>query len=135
MADPEPKYARVSQTNPEGWAQCDRCGFWRGRSDLVYQYEWGGVNLYNKQILVCKERCYDNPQEQLRTIILPPDPPPIVNARVPYFAYEEYMALQSQDGNAKIPPWGAGPDIELCDQSGTVVLIAQYTNTAPGSTG
>jgi len=37
----------------------------------------------------------DVPQEQLRTIILPPDPPPILNARPPNFAYEEAGPVQS----------------------------------------
>lgn len=133
MADPLPKYARVDQDNPEAWAQCDRCGFWRCRSDLVYQFQWGGMQIYNTQVLVCKERCYDIPNEQLRTIILPPDPPPIVNARVPNFAYEEYLPLISQiktiPGNQ--PPWADGPELILCDQTGTVALSAQYTNTSP----
>lgn len=137
MADPLPKYARVDQQNPEAWAQCDRCGFWRNRSDLVWQFEWGGMHLYNKEILVCKEnmRCYDIPQEQLRTIILPPDPPPIVNARVPNFAYEEQMVIQYQFGAAKIPPWGAGPQLTMCNQSGDYNLILEYLNTTPNSPG
>lgn len=137
MADPLPKYARVDQTNPEAWAMCDRCGLWFNRSDLAWQLQWAGMGLFNTGVLVCTTgpKCYDIPQEQLRTIILPPDPPPIVNARVPYFAYEEYMALQAQQGAVKLPPWGAGPNLELCDQTGTVVLSAQYTNTQSGSHG
>lgn len=129
MADPLPKYARVDTQNPEGWAVCDRCQFWRNRGDLTWQYEWAGNGLYNKQILVCVDRCYDTPQEQFRTIVLPPDPPPIVNARVPNFAYEEYMAIQLQRGASNLPPWGAGPNLELVDQTGTFVLTFQYTNT------
>jgi hypothetical protein len=50
---------------------------------------WGGTHLYNQRLLVCYDKCYDTPQEQLRTIILPPDPPPILNARPPNFAVEE----------------------------------------------
>ena len=71
---PHGKYARVNPQNPENFAQCDRCGFWRNGSDLVWQDEWSGTHLYNIRILVCSDRCYDRPQEQLRTIILPPDP-------------------------------------------------------------
>jgi hypothetical protein len=101
MALPRPKYARVDPQNPEAWAVCDHCGFYRNRSDLVWQYEWGGMHLYNKEILVCRERCYDTPQEQLRTIILPPDPPPIVNARVPNFALEEFTVMQAERQSAQ----------------------------------
>jgi hypothetical protein len=130
MADPLPKYARVSTDNPEGWAQCDRCSFWRNRSDLVWQFEWAGMNLYNKEILVCSDRCYDIPQEQFRTIILPPDPPPIVNARVPNYAYEEQTVMVYQFGGQKLPPWGAGPQLEMCNQQGTQVFILQYLTSS-----
>lgn len=130
MVDPLPKYARVSTTNPEAWAVCDRCGFYRNRSDLVWQTEWAGTHLYNIQILVCSDRCFDTPNEQLRTIILPPDPPPILNARVPNYAYEEYIPLVAQQGaTGQNPPWGSGPSLLLCDQSGEVALAAQYTNS------
>lgn len=94
---------------------------------------WGGQRLYNIQVLVC-DRCYDIPQEQLRTIILPPDPPPVVNARVPNFAYEEQIPLIGQQATppasfASTTPWGAGPELLLCDQSGEVALLAQYTQS------
>jgi hypothetical protein len=126
---PHGKYAKVDPNNPEAFAQCDRCGFWRNRTDLVWQVDWAGTHLYNKQILVCTDRCFDKPQEQLRTIILPPDPPPVVNARVPDFAYEEQIVLIAQQGSpTPEPPWAAGPQLILCDQSGTVPLLAQYLN-------
>jgi hypothetical protein len=135
MADPLPKYAKVDPNNPEAWCQCDRCGFWRNRGDLVWQYEWGGMHLYNMEVLVCGDRCYDIPQEQLRTIILPPDPPPIVNARVPDFDYEEQTVLVTQTGvragiNNQQPPWGSGPQLVMCDQTGTVNLIMQYLSSS-----
>ena len=137
MADPQSKYARVDTQNPEGWAICDRCGFLYNRSDLTWQYEWAGNSLYSKGILVCTtgNNCYDVPQEQLRTIILPPDPPPITNARTPFYAFEEYMSMQLQYGAAKLPPWGAGPNWELANQNGEVVLSLEYNNTQPNSPG
>lgn len=131
MADPRPKYAAVDTTNPEAWEQCDRCGFWRNRGDLVVQIEWAGMSLYSQQVLVCEDRCYDTPNEQLRTIILPPDPPPIVNARVPDFGYEEQMGIQFQFGAAKIPPWGAGPQTQMCNQAGDTVIVFQWLTTTP----
>lgn len=130
MADPLPRYARVDTQNPEGWAQCDRCGFWYNRSALTWQYEWAGNQLYNTGKLVCIEgnHCYDKPQEQFRTIILPPDPPPIVNARVPNFAYEEYTSIQLNvsGGPTNKAPWGAGPQTLLMDQTQTTFLTYQY---------
>lgn len=97
MADPLPKFARVNPQNPEAFAQCDRCGAWYNRTDLTYQMAWAGTQLYNTGALVCTtgNNCYDIPNEQLRTIILPPDPPPVLNARVPDFAYEEAGPVQS----------------------------------------
>lgn len=135
MADPLPKYAAVDVQNPEAWAQCDRCGFWRNRSDLTWQAEWGGMSLFNTGSLVCYDRCYDTPNDQLRTIILPPDPPPIVNARVPQFDYEEQTPIILQFGTPisngnKLPPWGAGPQTQLCDQQGVVGFVLQYLTSS-----
>lgn len=67
----------------------------RNRSDVVWQLAWAGQHIYNTQVLVCKDTCYDIPNEQLRTIVLPPDPPPILNARPPNFTYEEEGPVQS----------------------------------------
>ncbi|HVX90656.1 MAG TPA: hypothetical protein VHC20_03390 [Candidatus Paceibacterota bacterium] len=95
MADPLPKYARVNAQDPQAWGQCDRCGFWRNRADLVSQMAWAGTHLYDTGTLVCGDRCYDIPNEQLRTIILPPDPQPVLNARVPNLQYEEAGPVQT----------------------------------------
>ena len=78
----------VDSGNPEAAGQCDRCGIWYQLRQLDWQWDWSGTQLFNKRILVCST-CNDRPQEQLRTIILPPDPPPILNARPPNFAVEE----------------------------------------------
>lgn len=91
---PHGKYAVVNPNNPEAFAQCDRCGFWYNRSALSFQTAWAGQHIYSVQVLVCS-RCFDTPNEQLRTIILPPDPPPIVNARPPNLTYEEEGPVQT----------------------------------------
>lgn len=85
----------VNPTNPEAAAQCDRCGKWYNRSELVWQTQWAGNQLFNTGALVCFDDCFDTPNEQLRTIILPPDPPPIINARVPNLVYEENGPVQT----------------------------------------
>ena len=130
MAGPLPKYARVDTQNPSAFAVCDRCGFWRNREDLTFQVEWAGMSLYSTGVLLCYDRCFDTPQEQLRTIILPPDPPPITNARVPNYDYEEQTPIVLQFGGQKEPPWGAGPQMGLCEQTGHVVLALQYLTSS-----
>jgi hypothetical protein len=129
MSRPHGKYAKVNAQNPEAFAQCDRCGFWRNHNDLVEQDEWAGTHLYSISVFVCKERCYDIPQEQFRTIILPPDPPPVLNARVPDFEYEEQTPRVTQYA-MKAPPWGAGPGMLRCLQNGETVRILQYTTSS-----
>ena len=86
--------ASVNSGSPEAFAQCDRCGFWYNRSELQWQYQWSATHIYSLGILVC-DHCYDTPFEQLRTIILPPDPPPVINARPPNFTYEEAGPVQT----------------------------------------
>ena len=80
--------ARTSPSNPQAHAICDRCGFRYNHADLMWQYDWRGAMLQNIKILVCKP-CYDTPQEQLRSIVVPADPTPIINARVQDFAVAE----------------------------------------------
>lgn len=80
--------ARTSATSPQAHAVCDRCGFRYNFVDLQWQYDWRGAALQNLRILVCND-CLDTPQEQLRAIVVPADPTPIVNARVEDFTVSE----------------------------------------------
>ena len=74
-----------------------RCGIWYNRVDLKFQFDWRGTALQNLYILVCSE-CYDEPQEQLRAIVLPADPVPIFYPSVEDFAGDEtnYRAVSYQ---------------------------------------
>ena len=72
--------ARVSARNPQAFAICDNCGFMYNHTDLRWQFDWAGNKLINKRQLVCR-RCNDQPQNQLRAIVLPADPTPIMNPR------------------------------------------------------
>lgn len=83
-----PRRARVSSSSPRAWATCDKCGFVLNHENLRWQLQWAGQQLINQQILVC-EHCYDTPQRQLGTIILPPDPEPIINARPEQYSIDE----------------------------------------------
>jgi len=76
--------ARTSSSNPQAHAICDRCGFRYNWIDLSWQFDWRGSALQNLRILVCRD-CLDRPQEQLRAIVIPADPTPIINARIQDF--------------------------------------------------
>lgn len=135
MSRPQSKFVAVNANDPAGAAQCDRCGHWFNLRDLTWQYEWGGVHLYNKRVLVCTvgNRCVDKPAEFLRTIILPPDPLPLKNPRVPDFDYEEQTARIIQFGDTFGPPWASGPMMVRATQSGEQVRVIQYlTQSLPG---
>jgi hypothetical protein len=80
--------ARVSIRDLHAQAVCDRCGIWYSINELKWQVDWRGTALANLRILVCPS-CFDRPQEQLRSIVLPPDPEPIINARPENFTQDE----------------------------------------------
>jgi len=76
---------------------------------LQWQYQFSGVQLQNLRILVCRP-CLDIPQIQLKTIVIPPDPLPVLNPRpenydneVPSFLMtEDRSAILAEDGSAII---------------------------------
>ncbi len=73
--------AQVSARSPRALGVCDRCGFLKNHDELRWQFDWQqGPRLFNLRILVCRS-CEDQPQENGRTIVLPPDPVPIANPR------------------------------------------------------
>jgi len=89
--------AKTSPSNPQAFGVCDRCGIWYNFANLQWQYDWRGAALQNLRILVCNT-CLDTPQEQLRAIVVPADPTPIVNARIENFTSDEtdYRSLSAQ---------------------------------------
>lgn len=90
--------ARTSSRSPQAHAICDRCGFRYNHVSLSWQMDWASVSLVNKRILVCS-RCLDNPQDQLRAIVIPADPVPIQNPRPQDFvtASTDYRTTSGQD--------------------------------------
>jgi len=78
-------HGRVSARRPQALAICDRCSFTFNRVDLKWQYQWAGVKLQNLRLLVC-DQCLDRSQPQLKTIIIPPDPLPVLNPRPENYA-------------------------------------------------
>lgn len=80
--------AYVDPDAPDTIGICDRCAnLWHLR-DLQFQYEWQGPNYQNTFLRVCPD-CMDIPNPNLRTIVLPPDPEPVYNVRVPNFELME----------------------------------------------
>lgn len=106
--------AQTNPSIPRAFAVCQRCGIWHNRSDLQWQYQWGGASLINLRILVCRE-CLDRPQEQLRSLALPADPVP-----VDYPVVEPFLLDESGNNpvigqpvgleQAAIPPLAVAPD-------------------------
>ncbi len=99
--------ARISANNPQAQAICDRCGFKYSHVDLRWQFDWRGAALQNTRILVCR-MCQDTAQQQLRAIVLPSDPTPIINPRVEAFedASSDYFTVSAPtvyDANTGIP--------------------------------
>ena len=97
--------ARTSSRNPQAFAICDRCAIWYNHVDLKWQFDWAGASLINKRILVC-DTCYDVPQNQLRAIIIPADPVPIINPRVEPYAWDEIDRRQVSGNNTVNPQTG-----------------------------
>ena len=121
---PHPKRARTDARRPEAWGTCDRSGFIDNQKNLEWQFEWAGTQLINKRILVTKDM-WDRPQRQLGTIILPPDPVSILNARPEPYSIDEQTFLVSQGGQ------------QLYAQNGQALLGdnlqgAQNAGTYPG---
>lgn len=88
--------AKTNAGNPQAHAICDRCGFRYNHVDLQWQFDWRGASLTNIRLLVCDE-CNDNPQQQLRAIVVPADPLPIENSRIQDFlaAETDYQAVSA----------------------------------------
>ena len=113
--------ARISARRPEAKGICDRCQFMFSLSDLGWQYQWAGVTLQNIRLLVC-DRCLDLPQEQLRSIVLPPDPVPVFNPRPERYStiVPSFMATESATF--------AGDDITT-ESGDTIIMEIQDTPT------
>ena len=120
-------HAYADPTAPRAAGICDRCGFRYFLRDLRWQYQWAGAQLINLQLRVC-DKCLDEPSAFLKTIVLPPDPPPLFNIRPEYaasletdlfvdettgvpFADEvtETPLMRESDGSPQSPPYEDNP--------------------------
>lgn len=125
--------ARISAKNPQAAAVCDRCGGVLNHVDLSWQFDWAGAGLINKRLLVCNS-CTDTPQQQLRSIVLPADPPVIMNARPQDYvtASTNYRVTSGQDTvNFKTGIPVPGGDVRITQDDET--RVTQQTGFANGS--
>lgn len=91
MATRYPGRAEIDPFAPRALGICDRCGFQYNLSALRWQFGWAGSAFINLQLRVC-ERCHDVPTEQFRSVRIPPDPDPVMDARLENYAVDEFNA-------------------------------------------
>jgi len=150
---PHGKRVQVNPEAPRAQATCDRCGFWVQHHNLRWQYDYRGYGLANLRILVC-DICYDEPQPQLKPVVITLDPPPIKNARLETFFIDETDERTTQ-GNTVDPVTGIpipggdtrvttdmvpgdfsgnfSPDFNLTNPGGvSATRVTQQTGEAPG---
>lgn len=110
--------ARVSPRRPQALGVCDRCGFIYQHNALRWQFEWQGLQLQNLNILVCRD-CLDVPQPQLKTIIIPPDPLPVLNPRPEPYTVEVPSYRVTQVGDRRVTMDGSP---RVTEESGDIML-------------
>lgn len=131
--------ARTSAKDPRAFAVCDRCGMWYNHHRLQWQYDWAGASLINKRILVCNT-CNDQPQNQLRAIVVPADPTPIINPRTEPYAYDSSNTRQVSGYNTTNTATGIpvqGGDLRVTSSGGAQTSdprVTQMTGEGSGGT-
>jgi len=120
--------ARTSSKSPQAFGVCDRCGMWYNHVNLNWQFDWAGASLINKRILVCRD-CTDEPQNQLRAIVIPADPLPVMNPRTEAFLNDE------NDNLTTTVPLATDAITGLPLQNPTFVLTQDGQNLSPQPVG
>lgn len=125
--------AKISSRNPEAAGRCDACGFIYLLSELRPQLQWAGNKLINLRQLVCR-RCNDIPQTQLRAIVLPADPMPVLNPRPENYRLAEGNFRTTSGQNTVDPYTGIpipGTTMRITENDDT--RVTQQTGEPPGS--
>ena len=125
--------AKVNSRNPESFAICDGCQFLYNHSELRWQFAWAGNKLINTKQLVCR-RCNDIPNTQLRAIVLPADPMPVLNPRVNNWQAAETNFRTTSGQNMVDPETGIpipGNTMRITENDD--FRVTQQTGGAPGS--
>jgi hypothetical protein len=103
---PHPRRAGVDIDRPVAWATDDRSGFICNHSDLRWEVQWAGMQLVRTGFLVHTD-FLDIPNEQFRTLIIPPDPDPLFNARPEPYTIDETDWRVTQDSSIRETQGGA----------------------------
>lgn len=125
--------AKVNSKAPTAWAICDACQFLFNHSELRWQLVWAGNKLINTKQLVCR-RCNDIPNTQLRAIVIPADPMPILNPRVNNWQAAEGNFRTTSGQNTIDPETGIpipGNTMRITENDDT--RVTQQTGGADGS--
>jgi hypothetical protein len=72
--------AKVNPRSPRAFAICDRCDMLYNHDRLDWDTQWMGNQIQRTGFLVCPT-CLDVPNPQLKPVVLPADPVPIMNPR------------------------------------------------------
>lgn len=114
-------YATTDPSQPRAFGVCDGCGAFYNLRSLRKQMQWMGPRLVWDGTLVC-ERCYCQPQPQLRPIRIPPDPVPVANPRPEPFSLDNALL-----GFTAYVMWAGGFPIDytvyLTDSDGNPILF------------
>lgn len=94
--------ATISSTNPRAQGVCDRCGIVYNLDQLVNQPFFAGTTTQTKNVMVCTNTCLDVPNAQLKAVVLPADPVPVLNPRVYDFVTASSDIRVTQDGAVRI---------------------------------
>jgi len=98
--------AHIDPRSPRALAICDRCQEMVNHGALRWQMRWRGPAMQSIRLLVCPA-CYDTPNEQERTFVLPIDPDTIRDARPENYARDDNPAsplgLAANDDNPASP--------------------------------
>jgi len=92
---PKGKHVRIDASAPRALGICDYTGFVFNRVDLIRQMEWRGNALVWTGFYVGKPYA-DVPNAQLILPILPPDPVPVREPRLPQGSYITWSQGQPQ---------------------------------------
>lgn len=115
---PHPKGARTNPRSPRGWSTCQRCGFVFNLYKLQDQNQWRGLKLMSTHISV-DHKCLDKPQRQLGTIVLTPDPLPLMGALPEPYAIDEYWPRLVQGGQPRVLQGGRPRYLQVLKYSDT----------------
>lgn len=97
----------IDSRHPQPVGFCDRCNNECYLADLQYQFDYRGNSLQNLHLRVCY-RCLDVPQDQLRPIIIGPDPVPLNDPRPGFWDQEQNAGSVPPVPSSQLLGWGQG---------------------------